>query len=139
MSTIRVGKRRSYTVVYNDLLPQDGTLSARAWGIFVYLIGRPEGWETSSLHLAKVFKEGRDAIRTSLHELVAAGLMVEETQKIGNLPVKRFAIPDESQETGFQAPEKPSQTITERTNPGSSEGERTPLRRHLRRVPRTRS
>lgn len=95
MTDIRIGRRRGYTHIWNDLLPDDGSLSARAWGIYVYLVGRPEGWETSSLHLARAFREGRDAVRSALKELVGAGLMTTETTKIGNLPVTRYVVPDE--------------------------------------------
>lgn len=74
--TISVGprKRGGYTVLPNQLL-EDGVLTARAYGIFVYLYGRPEGWKCRVSDLRRVFKEGRDAIYTALNELVAAGYM----------------------------------------------------------------
>lgn len=136
---IKVGRRRGYTHVWNDLLPVDGSLSARAWGVYVYLIGRPEGWETSSRHLATVFREGRDSIRSALHELVDAGLMEIETTKIGNLPVQRFSIPDEdSHGSGFQAPENPAQVTTDltRADPRKYAGRaRRDLSNHLKHIP----
>lgn len=96
---IRVGKRATYTNVPNSHRPVDGNLSARAWGVYVYLLSMPPDWETSARHLSKsVFREGRDAILTALHELVSAGLMVIEEYRIGNLPVTRFAIPDDEHE-----------------------------------------
>jgi len=113
VSAIRVGKQRGYTMVFNDLLPADGSLSARAWGIYVYLIGRPEGWLTSSLHLSRVFREGRDSIRAALRELCDAGLMVRETYRDGNLTRTRFAVPGTARETDSQAPEEASQVTTD--------------------------
>lgn len=125
---IVVRRRRGYTVVYNDLLPADGKLSARAWGIFVYLIGRPDGWTCRANHLATVFKEGRDAIYTALRELAVADLMEREPYYEGNLRRTRYALnadgkggadnkqegaedkqtPRSSPDTDSQEPENPS-------------------------------
>lgn len=90
--SISVVRRRGFTVVYNDLLPDDGSLSARAWGLFVYLVGRPDGWDCRVSHLRTQFKEGRDAIYAALNELVTAGLMTKEDYVEGGLRRTRFAV-----------------------------------------------
>lgn len=108
---IKVNRRRGYTVVYNDLLPTDGSLSARAWGIYVYLVGRPDGWETRVGHLRSVFKEGRDALYSALAELVAADLMEKESIVEAGLRRTRYVVnadPVESQ-TRRSAPDTDSQ------------------------------
>lgn len=91
-SGIRVKRQRGFTVVYNDLLPKDGSLSARAWGLYVYLTGRPDGWETRVSHLQTVFREGRDAIYSALRELVEAGLMGKEDYIANGLKRTRYTL-----------------------------------------------
>ena len=132
MSEIKVNRRRGYTMVYNDLLPEDGSLSARAWGLYVYLVGRPDGWEARASHLSTRFKEGRDAIYAALKELVEAGLVNKEERLEGGLRRTRFTVDVDDatpqtrrpgpetpiqdpggQEPGGQEPEKPGQVSTE--------------------------
>lgn len=90
-SGIKVTKQRGFTIVYNDMLPE-GEISARAWGIYVYLVGRPDGWECRVGHLRTVFKEGRDAIYTALKELVSVGLMGKETYLDGGMKRTRYTL-----------------------------------------------
>jgi hypothetical protein len=54
-------------------------MSAKAWGIYCYLLSRPAGWVVRPNHLVKVFKDGRDGIYAGLNELVTLGLMSKET------------------------------------------------------------
>lgn len=88
---IRIGKRRGFTLIYNDMLPE-GEISARAWGVYCYLLSRPEGWECRVSHLRTVFKEGRDAIYTALRELVDVGLMGKEDYIENGLRRQRYVI-----------------------------------------------
>lgn len=106
---IKVSRRRGYTLIYNDLLPDDGSLSARAWGIYVYLAGRPDGWETRAGHLSKVFKEGRDAIYTALRELVDAGLMAKEPYDDKGLRRIRYVLDVDEARPGPAFPDTDSQ------------------------------
>lgn len=75
---IRTTKRRGYTLIYNDMLATG--MSARAWGVYCYLLSKPDGWETRIHDLVGVFKEGRDALTAARDELVALGYLrrVEE-------------------------------------------------------------
>jgi hypothetical protein len=91
--TLVVGKRRGYTVIPNGVIPE-GRISARAWGLYVYLLSRPPGWECRPSQLKTVFKEGRDALYTTLHELVELGLVVKETYRRDGMPRTRFVLPD---------------------------------------------
>lgn len=136
---IKVTRKRGYTVVFNDLLPDDGSLSARAWGVYVYLLGRPPGWEARVSHLMTKFKEGRDALYTALGELCEHGLMRKESTIDGGMKRSRFVLDEEdaianirrsapdtdsqdagnpgpdSQDAGSPEPEKPGQVSKERT------------------------
>lgn len=140
MSEIRVGRRRGYTVVENGLLPEgEAKISARAWGVYVYLLSRPPGWIVRPGHLQTVFTEGRDAVYGAIRELVSAGLMVKETYRNeAGLPRQRFAIPDEpgadspdtdSQDTGFPDPGFPD---PEKPHPSHSREITTPEKDSLR-------
>lgn len=127
--SVRIPKRKhGYTMIWHTLMPEDGSLSARAWGLYCYLTSRPDGWECRSGHLASVFKEGRDATRAALHELVDAGLMTLEPVMEGNLRRTRFVLIDpddllhsttpdspgtDSQALDTQTPENASQVIKE--------------------------
>lgn len=116
---IKINKKRGYTVVFNDQLPE-GAISARAWGIYVYLLSRPDGWECRVSHLRNVFTEGRDAIYTALKELAEIGLMGKETYLEKGMKRSRYVLnadPSEPAEkaqtrrsapdTGFQDPGNP--------------------------------
>ena len=89
---ITVPKRSGYTVIPNGVLPE-GQISARAWGVYAYLLSRPDGWIIRVPHLQTVFKEGRGAIYSAIHELCELGLMVKTTDVIqGGTPVTRFRL-----------------------------------------------
>lgn len=115
---------RGYTVIPNGLLPtgEDRSISARSWGIYVYLLSRPPGWECRVRHLQNVFTEGRDALYTALRELVDTGLMVKETYLDKGMPRQRYALSDspdaDSQDpgrpdAGSPVPGNPPQVTTE--------------------------
>ena len=119
--SIRVPKRRGYTVIPNGLLPE-GEVSARAWGIYAYLLSRPEGWVIHVRQLQTIFTEGRDAIYTAMKQLRGAGLLeMESYQEPGQPPKKRYVMVNveellqkppntDSQDTGNQ--DRKSRTLT---------------------------
>jgi hypothetical protein len=63
---------RNFTVLPNAMI-RDEELSFRARGVLVYLLSMPGDWEVSSERLAYLGREGRDAIRTVMRELINAG------------------------------------------------------------------
>lgn len=80
MSTIRISKRDRFTVVDQSML-NDERLSYRARGVLVWLLDKPDDWSVRSNSIAGNGLEGRDAIRTALSELEAAGYLVRERKQ----------------------------------------------------------
>lgn len=92
--SIRINKRRGYTVIPNGLLPE-GKITARAWGIYAYLLSRPDGWVIHVRQLQQVFKEGRDAIYSAMKQLREVGLLeMESYREPGKPPKKRYVLVD---------------------------------------------
>ena len=56
-------------------------LSFKARGLLAYILSQPDHWRTNSHQLALVGPDGRDAVRTGLHELEARGYLVHTRQQ----------------------------------------------------------
>lgn len=92
--SIRINKKRGYTVIPNGLLPE-GKITARAWGIYAYLLSRPNGWVIHVRQLQQIFKEGRDAIYAAMKQLREVGLLeMESYREPGQPPKKRYVMAD---------------------------------------------
>lgn len=72
---------RGYTITDNQLLQDTKRLSYRAIGVASHLWSLPEGARINSTQLAQRGREGRDAIRTALNELAAAGYLKREARR----------------------------------------------------------
>ena len=72
MSIIRTEKSKNYTIICNKCL-RDSGISARAKGIFAYIMTLPDDWKIYKSELHEHFKEGRDALNTAFAELEEAG------------------------------------------------------------------
>lgn len=69
-----------FTIVRNAVI-RDEHLSFRARGVLLYLLSMPGDWETSSDRIADAGKEGRDAIRRALRELIDVGYVTREKEQ----------------------------------------------------------
>ena len=61
-------------------------LSWKAKGILAYLLSKPDNWEVKEADIINHGKEGRDAVRSGIDELIKAGYMLkEQTRSEGGL------------------------------------------------------
>jgi len=69
----------NYTVVPNIVIYDKG-ISAKAKGVFVYLISRPSEWAFFMSEIQEHFTDGASSIRTAVEELQEAGY-IERTKR----------------------------------------------------------
>ena len=75
MAVFRIERTRDYTVMSNHHL-RDGNLSLKSKGLLSMMLSLPEDWNYTTRGLAKICKEGVDAIGGALRELEKAGYIV---------------------------------------------------------------
>ena len=75
MAVFRIERTRDYTVMSNHHLRNEN-LSLKAKGLLSMMLSLPEDWNYTTRGLAKICKEGVDAIGAALRELEAAGYIV---------------------------------------------------------------
>lgn len=75
-------KTDQYTVIENATL-RDPDLSFRATGLLAFLLSLPSNWSTNITHLSDSKREGRDAVKAALSELMEAGY-VKKFQEHGD-------------------------------------------------------
>ena len=75
MAVMRVEKNGNYTVMSNYHL-RDPRLSLKAKGLLSVMLSLPVEWDFTLAGLACISKEGIDAIRAAVNELVKAGYII---------------------------------------------------------------
>lgn len=112
---------------------EDDSLSFKARGILAWLLAKPDGWTIRAEAIERAGKEGREAVRSGMRELIAAGYVrrirvrvggpggqwITETQ-VSELPVPAWTeeqnaapnriptvTPDTSRPTGSRHPGTP--------------------------------
>ena len=75
MAVFSIERTRDYTVMSNHHL-RNANLSLKAKGLLSMMLSLPEDWNYTTRGLAKICKEGVDAIGAALRELEAAGYIV---------------------------------------------------------------
>ncbi len=73
MAVFRIERTRDYTVMSNHHL-RNHELSLKAKGLLSMMLSLPDDWNYTTRGLAKICKEGVDAIGNALRELETAGL-----------------------------------------------------------------
>lgn len=80
MSIFKIIKQDRFCQISNDLI-NDPRLSLRAKGLLCYLISKPVTWNLNVNHLYKTCKEGKDAIYSTINELIESGYIVRVIAK----------------------------------------------------------
>ena len=83
MAVFRVERTRDYTVMSNHHL-KDGELSLKAKGLLSMMLSLPDEWNYTTRGLARICKEGVDAIGKALKELETAGYIVRRQLRGAN-------------------------------------------------------
>lgn len=73
-----------YAGIGNDVL-QTNRISLKAKGLLGYLVSKPEGWNFSSVRIAKEIKESKKTIQSILRELELDGLLKRERKLKGRV------------------------------------------------------
>lgn len=73
-------KTGDYTVILNELFRRQD-VSARAKGLYAYIMTLPDDWKLYKSELPKHFKEGRDAINTAFSELEELGYIKKKPNR----------------------------------------------------------
>ena len=87
MAVFRIERTRDYTVMSNHHL-RNANLSLKAKGLLSMMLSLPEDWNYTTRGLAKICKEGVDAIGAALRELEGAGYMASKSTGVGWLVVR---------------------------------------------------
>ena len=80
MAVFRIERTRDYTVMSNHHL-RNHELSLKAKGLLSMMLSLPDDWNYTTRGLAKICKEGVDAIGGALRELEAAGYIVRHQMR----------------------------------------------------------
>ena len=75
MAVFRVEKTRDYTVMANHHL-KNRNLTLKAKGLLSVMLSLPDDWDFTLKGLARINREGIDAIREGIRELEQAGYVM---------------------------------------------------------------
>ncbi len=78
---VRAEKNKNYSVINNTCF-KDQNLSARAKGIFAYIMTLPDNWELKKYELCNHFSEGRNALDTAFKELETLGYINKSPRRV---------------------------------------------------------
>ena len=116
MAVFRIERTRDYTVMSNHHL-RNANLSLKAKGLLSMMLSLPEDWNYTTRGLAKICKEGVDAIGAALRELEAAGYIVRHKlrDRQGRISDTEYVIYEQPQ---LRKPdtEKPAELNIEKSN-----------------------
>ena len=135
MAVFRVEKTKDYTVMSNYHL-KDKTITLKAKGLLSMMLSLPDDWNYTTRGLARICKEGVDAIGTILRELEKAGYIVrhQTRDRNGRMAETEYVIYERpqpntdspcSEEPYTESPctENPAQLNTNRLNTNLSSTE----------------
>ena len=118
---IRVEKTRGYTVMSNHHLRDKG-LSLKSKGLLSVILSLPDGWDYTVEGLAAICLEGRDAVRSAIQELEAAGYVRrervrEKSGRLGGCDYTVFEMPQTIEAEPQPATDFPTQARPAQARP----------------------
>ena len=144
MAVFRIERTRDYTVMSNHHL-RNANLSLKAKGLLSMMLSLPEDWDYTTRGLAKICKEGVDAIGAALRELEGAGYIVrhQRRDKSGRITDTEYVIyeqpqPDLSQpDTASPDTENPDMVNPDTEKPAELNIEKSKTQKQTTDVPST--
>ena len=108
MAVFRIERTRDYTVMSNHHL-KDSALSLKAKGLLSMMLSLPDEWNYTTRGLAKICKEGVDAIGGALKELEKAGYIVRRQLRGpgGRISDTEYTIYEKPRPAAEEPPEEP--------------------------------
>ena len=108
MAVFRIERTRDYTVMSNHHL-KDSALSLKAKGLLSMMLSLPDEWNYTTRGLAKICKEGVDAIGGALKELEKAGYIVRRQLRGpgGRISDTEYTIYEKPRPHAEEPPEEP--------------------------------
>ena len=105
MAVFRIERTRDYTVMSNHHL-RNHELSLKAKGLLSMMLSLPDDWNYTTRGLAKICKEGVDAIGGALRELETAGYIVRHQlrDRQGRISDTEYVIYEQPQPRQLETP-----------------------------------
>lgn len=113
MATIKRVKRNTPFVQIDKTALQDKTLSWKAKGVLAYLLSLPDDWQIYLSEIKNHARDGKDATRTAVDELIKAGYITrkEAEKQVGRFAGYNYTVSDfpqrENNRVGFSATDEP--------------------------------
>lgn len=109
MPTYRVERTHDFTVMANYHL-RDDRLSLKSKGLLSLILSLPDDWQFTIPGLASFCRDGKDAVRSSLNELEAAGYIQREQlhSEAGAFAANNYVIREAPPSSGFPTTASPS-------------------------------
>lgn len=106
MAVFRIERTRDYTMMSNHHL-RDKALSLKSKGLLSMMLSLPEDWNYTTRGLAKICKEGVDAIGGALRELESAGYIVRHQMRDrqGRISDTEYVIYEQPQPKASDTPQ----------------------------------
>ena len=117
MAVFRIERTRDYTVMSNHHL-RNANLSLKAKGLLSMMLSLPEDWNYTTRGLAKICKEGVDAIGAALRGMEAAGYIVRHKlrDRQGRISDTEYVIYEQPQPKNPDTPQ-PDMASPDTENP----------------------
>ena len=119
MAVFRIERTRDYTVMSNHHLRNE-KLSLKAKGLLSMMLSLPDDWNYTTRGLAKICKEGVDAIGGALRELETAGYIVRHQlrDRQGRISDTEYVIYEQPQPRPPEPPQ-PYPAVPDTESPGT--------------------